>query len=457
MVGAKKKVFSGKSKLCSATFDTFRQCAAEGVDSRTLVAKSTLNCDFRQGHIRTGIGMRAYSVNGKSLSVVMNYKPLAFYQFERSAQVTHPNDYDGLACLTEGGNLYSFMDTSGIFELRKTMSTWTQHAVVVGENKFIFNFFSGEGHYFSVANGVWTQYDMENVATPICACKNRLFLAKNAETVLYTDPAKPNYFSVGLENGGTVHLPYGFGKIEALVCFDNCVYVFQKRGVVRMDVKGSPTEFVLTPLNYSGGDIYGRSVGVCDNGIFFLAADGVYRCDGKNFKRAAEYLQIIPSVTNKFCGFGSCDDHYILQYYDSSNTRRTAAISFDCKSGYFMTDRDGLSRSAGKTFCKNSSNLVCVLAKNAPLALNERAHFTSEKTDFGMRGKKTLQRLRVEGEGIIEIYVYNEKERRNTGVEFSNGVAEFDVRLRGEEFYFNFVLGPKACVRKLTVEFVTAA
>jgi hypothetical protein len=192
--------------------------------------------------------------------------------------------------------------------------------------------------------------------------------------------------------------------------------------------------------------------------IWFLAEDGVHRFNGNRFESVAEFLKIRPSVTNKECGFGFCGEYYILQYQDlRQGVRRSVAIHEDGKSGYFISDREALSYGYGRTLCKNNSHEICYLAENGSLAYNESYFFESQRTDLGVAGRKTVRKIRVEGEGNITLYLRTGLRQCAVQGKITNGVLEHKVRLRGDEFSFYIVLNGGACVRSVRVDFETVA
>jgi hypothetical protein len=305
----------------------------EGVDNRTLVAHDTLNCNLRGGMLCTGLGLKIHYVGNSTSPVVLRDTLQRIYTFDRATMVTHAREFEGMCFYTSKGNL-GLVELDGTYYVLSDTFTGVPHmATVVGQSNQVYTVFTSKGFFYHGEIGAWRKYTLENGLTPVCACKDRLFIAYNTRSIRYSDVYDQRLEDRTLEGGGSIHLPYGFGEIKAMVALDNKVYVFEQYGAVCIDVQGSPKDFVVTPLDYHGGEIYGDSVGVHQGMIWFLAEDGVHRFNGNRFESVAEFLKIRPSVTNKECGFGFCGEYYILQYQDlRQGVRRSVAIHEDGKS-----------------------------------------------------------------------------------------------------------------------------
>lgn len=450
MFGLKKKPFNGKEKRYSVTFDKFGFGNKFSGGAGRLAAESSVNCDCGNGTVSAGLGLGTYKRGGYSVLAKSGYTVRKFFVID-TAETLDDAPASQLHCILENGTLQSYDDGARTYVHQISVSLNAGMVCVADEAGNKRTVFSGEGEYCTRTDGSWVRYSLTDATTAICACKNRVFIGLKKATVAYSDPSLPWSFTSTTEGGGRIRLAYDFGEIVALLCFENRVYVFHQFGVARMDVEGLATDFKVQPLDYAGGEIYGASVGVCGNVIFFLAADGVYRFDGKKFYRVDAGVEILPSLSVKTCAFGVCGGKYILQYTDRSGTKRGVAISSDGKSGYFVDVREGLSQCGGVALCRSGS-YVKMLLDGGALGSGETRKFSTRKTDFGVRGRKYLRALRLVGEGSLTAYVYGDGFLKYETLYFYDGVASMDVGVAGEAFSFTFYLNDGACLREITAD-----
>lgn len=451
MFGLKKAPFNGKSKTVRFVFDKFALNKKAASGASVLLARSSQNCDCRDGAITTGLGLEVYRQDGVATFAYSGDTVRRFIVAD-NGETLDALPAVTLYCLTESGKLYSYNTSSRTYVYETAPSKNARLSVMAAENGERRGVLSAEGGFYMRSDGTWSKTAMANANGTMCVCKDRAFFGLTKATVAYTAPSAPWIYLSTVDGGGKIRLAYDFGEIVGLISFENRVYVFHEFGVTRMDVEGAPADFKVQPLDYAGGEIYGGSVGVCGNAIFFLAADGAYRFDGKHFNRVDAGISILPSSTVKECAWAVCGEKYVLQYTDIYGENRGVAIAADGKSGYFVSVREGLSFSAGMGLCK-SDGYVYRLSESGSLGNGESYKFVTDKTNFGVFGKKTLKKLRFEGEGSVHVYAYGDKLLKNEMLHFENGVAEMHLRAVGEEFYFDFYLNQGARIRHMTAEF----
>lgn len=436
-----------KQKRYSVSFSDFGK-VDDGVTSNRLLAQTMINCDCQSGVLSTGLGVEGYYRQGKA--VPSKEKASRFFVVDSSPTLDSSPE-TALLCLTESGDLYRFNEKTQAYVYQLAASPYSQLAYVVDENGQKSLFVSSDEEYFVYTNGEWSSFDFVAAIPAMCVCKDRVFLALRKATIAYSDPSYPYHFTE-LAGGGKFRLAYDFGEIVAMVCLDDDVYVFHQYGVARMSVGGEVDSFAVQPMDYCGGEIYGASVGVCGNGIFFLAVDGVYRFDGTKFHHVEGAGRIVPKTDEKLCHFAVYGNRYILQYVDIDGQTQTVVVAGDGKSGYSMGEKKALSYSGGAALCQ-SGNYVVRLRENAGLPSTEQAVFTTQKTDFGVAGRKTLQKICVRGRGSVAMLVVAKGFQREYNLVFDGGVAWVDLAVLGEEFYFSFTLGQNACVQEVSVDF----
>lgn len=454
--GVRKKAFNGREKRKRVVFDRFVSATDEArAATGTLYASESVNCDCGDGTIRSGIGLRSYKINGTIVTALSSAKARKFFLADDAEDLDEVGTA-ALYCLTESGVLYAYSTSTRKYERVTDLAENGKCVSVADEEGKRYTIFSDNGGFYVKTKTDLERKTLENATTAICTCKDRVFIGVKPATVAYSDLCSPIDFTATKEWGGRARLAYGFGEIVAIVRFQNDALVFCERGVARIEVNGLATELKIEPLDYVGGEIYGDSAAVCGNCVFFLAADGAYRFDGKNFRRAAAELGIVPNPTVKECGYAICGGRYVLRYTDVDGTKRCVAIDADGKNGYYVSDREGLSQCGGVALCRSGSR-VYALSEKGELGVGESYSFTTQATDFGVTGKKVLRKLRIEGEGSVNTYVYGDGSLvKNEMKYFVDGVAEIDVFARGEDFYFHFLLGGETRIRKIVAELSVA-
>lgn len=451
MVGIKKKPFQGKGKRVFVTIDNF--CLGEEKGAGALRAIESVNCDCSDGSIRTGVGLTRLEMGGKEVMVNLSGDNYTLYLVEDGGTLDCAERTESLFCMPADEKLYRYNVEAGAgFDLLFHFSRGSRCCMVASpRNEWVALFPIKDGFYM-LQGGAWTFMEVPNATTAMCYCKGRVFLGKKQRGLLYSEVDSPWIFSSKLDESGEIFLPYDFGEIVALINFRDCVYAFYDYGVVQVDAAGSPLEFSVKSLDYSGGKIYGSTVGICNNYIMFLTDNGVVRFNGTKFEKVAKNLDIRPKRDTQVCNYAACENNYLVRYSDSRGGMRTALVAPD-GGGYYVTDRLGLSQSGGRAFCIKSG-VVYEIVSSGNLVGSERYSFESRKTNFGIAKKKIVKSIRLEGEGTYTFALYCDGTWRSNTVPFDGGVAVIPIDRRGTEFAFEFQLDKNAVIRRATVEMI---
>ena len=449
MFGIKKKTLSKKEKNRQVTFEFVLAEKDGGSGSNALSVSLGQNCVLNEGSIGMGVGAETYVLHGNAVPRPTGKTARKFLMVD-TAETLDEEAKEQLHCIATDGVLYSYEEASLTFEHQIPVSVEANMVCVADENGEKRTILSGEGYYWTRVDGSWMEYTLEGAKTAICVCKNRVFIALHKATLAYSDPALPWSFDSTVEGGGRIRLPYEFGEIVALLTFENRVYAFHQYGVTRVDVEGAAEDFKAQPLDYVGGEIYGKSVGICDNAVFFLAADGVYCFDGSKFELVETEIEILPSDTVKDCSYGVYKQKYFVQYTDINGKIRCVAAA-NTKDAYFTEERQALSQCGGKALFCLGGYVQTFKDKGGTYAV--KGTFSTQKTDFGVRGKKTLRGLRVTGRGMVVMSIKGDGFERTETLDLKDGVVCVDLRRLGESFSFDFTLQGDACVRSVTVDF----
>lgn len=453
MFGYKKSPMAAAGKKLSVTYRDFRVFGEGGKE--TLYGVDSLNCDLRDGALRTGIGALPYTLkNGTAVNLTsLSGRVDGFFSVDTMDTPAAAVYDEELLLVTEDGKLWVLggsgflggglvgMDASAATALNK--NSGEQCTIVVGSNRS-----------FLIVNGSIQGVALPNTTAAICTWNNRIFVGSKVFKVAYSAPEKAFVFSnQTIDGSGTLYLPTDRGELVALRTFQGKVYAFCERGIFRLQADGAAREFKLVEIAYGGGKIFGKTVGNCGDVIFFLAQDGLYRMRGEVVKRVCKHLPIRPNRDSQICNHGTVGDDFIVRYIEGNFLRRTLVVDSEGKDGYFTSDFEGLSEHDGKTLCRYL-NGVGTMALEGALPMGGSYYFLSKKVDFGNQGKKTLKGLKFEGTGSFVCEVIVDGKSFSKQLSFVNGVAVFYPRLRGKEFQFRFTLSRGAVIRSMTAETV---
>lgn len=453
MLGIKKKPFQGKTKRAFVTIDKF--CLEKENVAGALPALESNNCDCSDGLIKNGLGLSMFKLNGNSVPVNFSGNIHGLYLIDNSGNLDAVEGSQALYCLSSDEKLYLYDENSKTYQYQFDLPKGSQYCMAANTEKEWYAVFAGGNMYYAVNGTHLEEYGLKDATNAVCFCKGRVFLGQKPRRLLYSETDTPWLFSNKLEDSGVISLEYDFGEIVALITFHERIYVFMDHGVAEVEVGGSPLDFKITPLDYTGGKIFGASVGVCNNHIMFLTESGVVRFNGTRFEKVAKKLRVSPRADTQVCGYAVCGDNYIVRYQAISAEKRSLVVKAD-GSGYFITDREGLTQSSGKALCVDNGYVYEIVA-DGYLIGTERCYFKSGKLDFGTPKKKIVQSLRIEGEGRYTLYFYCDGVWRHSTVDFEGGVAVVPIKRQGQEFAFDFQLNQGAVIRKVTVEIVTRA
>ena len=156
-----------------------------------------------------------------------------------------------------------------------------------------------EGRYLLVnMDGSYSTIIAEDVVPAGAFFRHRVFVGMKNGVLKYSAPEDFTNFDESVEDGGSIRLTNGGGEIIAVKVFDDALYVFFESGIMRLTIGGDPCEFYVEKIDYAGGDIFSRTICVCDHAIYFMSQGGVYCLKGKRAERAHKSLQFKIFVVN---------------------------------------------------------------------------------------------------------------------------------------------------------------
>ena len=300
--------------------------------------------------------------------------------------------------------------------------------------------------------GTVTTLGVENSVGAGCFFKHRLFLGVQGGKIVYSSPEDLTDFKQSVSNGGGISFPNVGGEIVAFRVLNGEMYVFFERGILRLDIAGEPKAFVSERLDYTGGKIFGRTVGACGNVIFFMASDGAYRFDGRKIERLLAHFVEIPKAETGREGCASWQDRALICYQTNGGVK-TLALYNDGKDGYYLNGLAALSAFEGEPLFVNTQKVICALNDMGGDLFD--GNILCVRTDFGIAGYKTLRRLVFDGEGSFALTLRTGKRILKRTVVLENGGAELQIAERGRSF--SVCIEPKSVlkIRSWTAEWNT--
>lgn len=182
----------------------------------------------------------------------------------------------------------------------------------------------------AVYNGVNAYaVDASPTITSMALHYERLFVTTAGERncVRFSDDLDPTNWAQDLQSGGFVQLVDGYGKSNKVISFAGYLYVFRDYGISRMTAYADQSDFSVTNLYVSAGQIYPRSVAVCGDRVLFLSSDGLFVFDGLSTSRLLPQLKDITPYKESAAGC-FCDGKYYLAY-SASGKENDSLLVYD--------------------------------------------------------------------------------------------------------------------------------
>ena len=352
-----------------------------------------------------------------------------------------------------------FALTEGLFLARKgknDSSFVAVNGVPLGDGGFARLCLDGENEYlvFAGASGVYLLSlagEVETVyagrALPYAKeFHDRLFFALPNAVVAYGEVGQVGGWVSSADGAGKIELANG-GEIVGLAVLKERLYVFCRRGIARLDVRGAGRDFTVEYLPYGGGDLVAYSACECGNYVCFLSADGVYRFDGSSAEKVARLPDGWNGQSEVQAG---ADEGYYYLSYEADGTRKTFALNAEEKTVYYAFGVEALTQGYDGCYCV-ADGALSRLVKGG-VAKGARRFFVAAR-DFGVKKEKTAVGVRVFGTGAVTVALTGERGRQETRVSLAGGVGEGRLALKGKLFDVEIGLDDGARVDGVTFLF----
>ncbi len=136
----------------------------------------------------------------------------------------------------------------------------------------------------------------------ICLHNERAFatVGVKKEEVWFSKELDPTNWKTSLKDGGFISFVDDRGQCNKVVSFLDRVYVFRDYGINRIMGYGNQTEFDVSELYVSSGQIHTKTICVCGDRILMLTDNGLYCFDGTSTTKLNIYInELLTKATNK--------------------------------------------------------------------------------------------------------------------------------------------------------------
>jgi len=342
-------------------------------------------------------------------------------------------------------------DVGGFYTVTSGLTTMVVEPLM-GKDETTYGVF-GKGKFIMVKpNGSYTTPISQGVTAAGAFFRHRVFVGVRGGNLKYSAPEDFRNFTESVDGGGTIRFSDGGGEIIALKVHDDALYIFFESGIKRLEIGGDPCEYRAEQIDYTGGDIYPRTICVCDHAIYFMCKNGIYCLKGKRIEHL-ETNVLLPSKASGYEGCSVWKGLPIFRYKQDNDEYKTLAIRADGSTCY-MVDMEGLSHGEnGKVLFVDAGKRLYQLADANQGEIWFSGYFSTVDTDLGYVGLKTLRKLRFFGEGEVEVSLWNGIHNINKNLTFENGIAEWKITERGEMFRLYITLHRATKIREVHAEF----
>ena len=424
----------------------------KGNEKEMLVSKNSLYCDCRGGKLKCGVGLSPYLQNNAAIAYKNDTAREIFLL--KKLKSDGYGYTENILVIDDGGSTYYYESSTKNFKLC-TLSGENSHICsAIGQDKKIVNAIGAKSKLVLLDEGYSLTSNLLKGTGAVCFYRHRLFCGVQPNLLYYSAPNDWSNFEESIDDGGWINFGQDFGGIVALCTLKDSLYVFFEGAIFRLEEMGSARYFAPERIAYSGGRIYGRTVGVCGNTIFFLTKDGVYRFADNKVEFVETGIKINEEYATKKFSCASHNGKMCIRYFDETNTGRTIVIYEDGKSWYFTGEMRGLGQADGRAMALNNK-MIAFLDDDGPLPIDNEFYFNDCETDFGTEKRKRVTKIRFEGKGVFDFTLRNGFRTVTKRLTFEDGKATLDLQERGTRFTLDFTLQQGARIDSMTVEYYT--
>ncbi len=419
-----------------------------------LEGKEVFNCSCRDGIVRSGVGtLVCKDADGADFLIgVAGAERLYFAKTNGGEGV---EDADAVFVIHQGA-LYVHNSSRPIALKKGTLGNNATYASIKTNSRMIYHMFSGAQGMVYTLDGISFTFMNSQAALDSCAVEGRYFVAISSARILYSPPYRPDLIMTRTEERGELYLPMEGGKIRNLRSWRDYLYIFTEKKIYRLKVAAREREFRLDEVDYTGGEICLNSMITTEAGLLFLAMDGFHFVQGEKTEAFPLRLKIAPCDSSLACRVGRCGSYYMIEYQEAAEggtTTQRVALDVARKECFFTDPYGGLC--GAEFFLSNGILFRFVLDAEADTSYRRMPFFETKTLNLGTDKRKRLKRIRVEGEGSVNMRILYGDKIKLYPLTFSEGVAEVKLDELVREFSIRFTTYPRASVRDVEIEYVT--
>ena len=426
-----------------------------GVGKRVLLAQNRVNCDCYGGKLQANLGYAQMSKadGGAQVCNLDGVEKIVEIKVYDSAKKTYEERF---GVLTGAGEFYEQESKDGAFFRSASGLRDADVFRFAGEDfRYTLAFIGEDSCLYRRDNGTFDVAVFQKTAKAGCYLRHRVFVGVKPSELACSAPEREMNFTESVHEGGLLRFPSVGGEIVGLKSFQNSLYLFFEHGIMKVNAVGAIKDFTVEELVYAGGKIYGKSLCVGKNGIYFMASDGAYCFDGKNAERLFEGMVELPKEETSKERSAAFFGRILMRYYTQTGYK-TLVVYEDGKECYYV---DGLpiftAEEGGRCLFTDKNGVICQLCEGGENCFD--GSFLGAQTDFGVAGRKTLTKLHFVGKGSFVLRVKTSGRNFAREVVFQDGVAEVRISEPGETFTFDFLLSGGTVIDGMRAELLVAS
>lgn len=287
-----------------------------------------------------------------------------------------------------------------------------------------------------------------------CACiAGERLLTASKDTVHWSKSLAPDNWALSLHEAGNVQLPSMYGKITAMIPFQERVYLIRERGISVLRAQGDELSFRAEDIPCACGTVKQGTAKLCGDRIVFLAEGGLYSFDGSNLRRLSGcgFSEIDQSGSVKAV---ACGGKYYARVSLKSGQTCIWVVDPIKERGHFTCVNAEMIAGGGEFLFAEGGNLFRLTEHGSPLTATCGGTLTTERSLLGLSPrKKYLDGIVIEGRGWFCVEMRAEKGAAHIAHGAAGERIVFPTPVQGTSFSLTLrTFSEDATVRSVTFE-----
>ncbi len=374
------------------------------------IAKNSYNFKFTTGSLKTGLGFKdltiEYGSGTKTMLVpasvteiqkvwvykryvqaTQTFSPLVLF-FSKQSGANNENEIYAGRVVTSANNFHSinnfdFTDVPVGMMLR-----------IDGVDKFVFcpsNSTDNLQIWDSIID-IQSYPDAPEIKS-LAFHADRLFATVGGDKsqLWFSAESDPSLWNAEDFSGGYIEICDERGPLNAVISYNNNLYIIRDFGITRLTGTGDQSNFVVKNLSLSNSQIYEKTATLCGDRILMFCQDGLYVFDGIEMnKLTLGFEELFAGVDNKNACAAFLNGKYYLACkmnfddrrfnFDETNFVNNALIEYDINTGVYSILRGVDIRALTALQYQNNSKLIACFGGDYKNKLGE---LTNDGTVFG--------------------------------------------------------------------------